>query len=156
MKKLWSIGLAGTVILISACAQEDETVEEPADAPSMEENEAAESDSEEKAPTIPYIKFDLEVDYEGTENDFELEYEVDKNVEAVYEDQRNALTLAGDDAYQEIEPVLSEFDFTADTPDEEIVQAVIEKFEIEEGFDSIEIEVAFEDGTEKEIEQTNE
>ncbi|MGD7044192.1 YusW family protein [Jeotgalibacillus proteolyticus] len=156
MKKLLPITLAGSVILISACAQEDETVEEPADAPSVEENEAAESESQDEVPTISYLEFDLEVDYEGTENDLEVSYNADENVEAVYEDQRNALTLAGDDAYQEIEPVLSELDFTDQTSDEEIVQAVIEGFEVEEGYQSIEIEITFEDGTEKEIEQQEE
>ncbi|KIL46282.1 YusW family protein [Jeotgalibacillus campisalis] len=156
MKKLLPLTLAGSVLLISACAQEDETVEEPADAPSIEENETAETDSQDEAPTISFLKFEMDVDYEGTENDFEVSYDADESVEAAYENQRNALTLAGDDAYDEIEPVLSEFDFTAETSEEEIVKSVIKGFEVEDGYDSIEIEITFEDGTEKEIEQVEE
>ncbi|PPA71600.1 YusW family protein [Jeotgalibacillus proteolyticus] len=158
MKKfLLPFTLAGAVAVAAACS-DDETVENPESAPSIEENEEAQTNDtgdnpEAESTTISFREFEFDADYEGNDNDFEVSYDSEGNIEASYEDQRNQMLLSGDDAYQEIEPILSGFDFTADTPDDEVFQAVIDGFEIEEGYQSLEIDITFEDGTEKEYEQ---
>lgn len=154
-KWLLSLIITVSIAFMAACGgSEDETVAEPADTPSKEDNETETTDGEsDTSPTISFKEFEMEVDYEGTDNDFEVSYMEKDTVKALYEDQRNMLMLSGDDAYQEMEPILSSLDINAETPDEEVIKTIIEDFEVEEGFQSIEIEIIYEDGTEKEYEQ---
>ena len=156
-KWLLSTAITGSIIVMAACGgNDDETVTEPANTETTEENQnetGTANDQSDASSTISFKEFEMDVDYEGNDNDFEVSYESEGNVEAVYEDERNMMMLAGDDAYQEIEPALSSLDINADTSNEEVIQAVIDAFEVEEGYQSIEIEITFEDGTKKEYEQ---
>ncbi|WP_404404235.1 YusW family protein [Jeotgalibacillus malaysiensis] len=158
MKARMIMTAAGLSLLLAACGEEDETVQDPApaeDAEQTEDQPAPEEENQEDTG-ISFLEFDMDADYEGNDNDFEISYDSEgSQVEASYENERDMLTMSGDDAFQEIQPVLSEFDFTTETPDDEVIDRVIEGFEVEEGFQSIEIEIKFEDGTEKEYQRGN-
>ncbi|TDL34350.1 hypothetical protein E2R51_01145 [Jeotgalibacillus sp. S-D1] len=150
---LISLIIAVSIAFMTACSGgEDETVSEPAASAEEKQTETANGESD-TSPSISLKKFEMEVDYEGTENDFEVSYMEKDTVKALYEDQRNMLLLSGDEAYQEIEPVLSSLDINAETSDEEVIKRVMEDFEVEDGFQSIEIEITHEDGAEKEYEK---
>lgn len=152
MKKwLLPITLAGSAALLAACNTDEETVTDTSGQADTNQEEEGNTDSSD--PTISFLEFDMDADYEGNENDFEVSYDNDENIEASYEDQRNKMTLSGDDAYDEIEPILSNLDITADTPDEEVIQTVIDSFKVEDGYQKLEIDITFEDGTEKEYNQ---
>ncbi|TFE00958.1 YusW family protein [Jeotgalibacillus salarius] len=156
MKKRYGItAVTSLSLLLTACGEEDETVENPEpveDTEQASESEGGNANQEEAG--ITFLEFDMDASYEGNDNDFEISYDSEgSEIEASYENERDMMTMSGDDAFQEIQPVLSEFDFTPETEDDEVIDRVIEGFEIEEGFNSIEVEIKFEDGTEKEYER---
>ncbi|TFD92476.1 YusW family protein [Jeotgalibacillus sp. R-1-5s-1] len=145
--------IATMTFLLAACG-DDETVSNPEPAEDGQSDQQTDGGTPQDNTDIPYLEFDVDVDYEGNDNDFETTYDAEgETIEASFEDEQNMMMLSGDDAFQEMQPVLSGFEFTVDTPDEEVIDAVIEGFEIEEGFQSIEIEIKFEDGTEKDYER---
>ncbi|KIL53266.1 hypothetical protein KP77_02420 [Jeotgalibacillus alimentarius] len=155
MKKRYTIAaLTSFSLVLAACGEESETVEDPTPeetAEQAEEQPASDNASGPDDTGISFLTFEMDADYEGNDNDFEISYDSEgSEIEAAYENERDMLTMSGDDAYQEIQPVLSVFDFTLDTPDVEVIDSVIEGFEVEDGYESIEIEVKFSDGTEKE------
>lgn len=156
MKARTILTAASLSLILVACGEEDETVEEPASADDTGQTEdQPESESEIQEDTgISLLTFEMDAKYEGNNNDFEVSFDNEASqVEASYENEKDMLTMSGDDAFKEIQPVLSEFDFTIETPDDEVIDSVIKGFEVEEGFQSIEIEITFEDGTEKEYQR---
>ncbi|MDZ5712430.1 YusW family protein [Jeotgalibacillus haloalkalitolerans] len=158
MRVRYVLTAASLSLLLGACGEEDETVQDPAPAEDTEqtEDQPADDTGNQEDTGISFLEFDMDADYEGNDNDFELSYDAEgSEIEASYENERDMLTMSGDDAFQEIQPVLSEFEFTTETPDDEVIDRVIEGFEVEEGFQSIEIEIKFEDGTEKEYNRGN-
>ncbi|MFB1080461.1 YusW family protein [Jeotgalibacillus sp. JSM ZJ347] len=154
MKARYIISAAGLSLLLTACSEESETVEDPTPEETSDQSEEQPDTDQGAGPDdtgIPFLSFEMDAEYEGNDNDFEISYDSENSeVEAVYENERDMMTMSGDDAYQEIQPVLSEFDFTIDTSDDEVIDSVIEGFEVEEEFQSIEIEIKYSDGTEKE------
>ncbi|WP_227396663.1 YusW family protein [Jeotgalibacillus aurantiacus] len=153
MKYTYTLTTIATMTFLLAACGDDETVNNPA--PEEEQSgQQSDSGSSQDNTDIPYLEFDIDVDYEGNDNDFETTYDAEgETIKASFEDEQNMMMLSGDDAFQEMQPVLSSFEFTVDTPDEEVINAVIEGFEIEEGFQSIDVEIKFEDGTEKDYER---
>ena len=98
-----------------------------------------------------FLEFSLDVDYTATES-YEIEYENKKNgIEAKIKDERNNEKIQGDEAYTKIEPLLKQLTFDSTTPNDEVIDQVIKVFNITDDFQSIEVEVEFADGTEKEF-----
>ncbi len=159
MKARTVITAAGISLLLAACGEETETVEDPSpEEVSEQADEQPDTDQAGGADEtgITFLSSEMDADSEGNDNDFEVSYDSEgAEIEASYENERDMMTMSGDDAYQEIQPVLSEFNFSIDSTDEEVIDAVIEGFEVEEGFQSVEIEIKFEDGTEKEYQRGN-
>ncbi|KIL43799.1 YusW family protein [Jeotgalibacillus soli] len=152
MNKWLAALIAASIVLTAACGNDD-TVTETESAPDTanQDSEAVgtPTNSASDNTAVSYLEFDLDVDYEGDNNDVDVSYESEENIEASYEDEREGINLTGNDAYSELEPILTGFDFTADTPDDEVVQVVMDAFSLEENYQSFELEVKYPDGTEK-------
>lgn len=93
----------------------------------------------------------MDVDYSATDS-YEAEYENKKSgIAAKLQDTRNNENLQGDAAYTKLEPLFKQLTFDSTTPNDEVIDQVISVFHIAEDFQSIEIEVEFVDGNEKEF-----
>ncbi|WP_409367068.1 YusW family protein [Lysinibacillus sp. 38-6] len=98
-----------------------------------------------------FLEFSLDVDYTATES-YEVEYENKKNgIEAKIKDERTNEKIQGDEAYTKIEPLLKQLTFDSTTSNDEVIDQVIKVFNITDDYQSIEVEVEFADGTEKEF-----
>lgn len=151
--------LFSSVLALAACGNADE-VEEPV---SNENTEKPANSSTDSSPgggldeesiggkTFGFTEFSLDVDYPDQEDALDVSYDEDRDqVEAEYENKLTNTNLAGDDALDEFSQALSSLKVDVDTPDDQVIKSVIEAFEIEDNYKSIEIEINYPDGTEKE------
>lgn len=98
-----------------------------------------------------FTDFDLEVDYADQDEALELSYEEDRDlVTAEYANNVTDEVLEGNEAYEAIAPALAELELTAEMDDDEVILKVLEAFDIDPEFETIEIEVTYPDGTDKE------
>lgn len=98
-----------------------------------------------------FTDFELEVDYADQDGALQLSYEESRDlVTAEYENTVTDVILEGNEAYEAIAPALAELELTADMADDEVILKVLEEFDIEPDYESIEIEVTYPDGTDKE------
>lgn len=101
-----------------------------------------------------FSEFSLDVDYSATES-YEVEYDNEATgVEASIDDGRSNLKVTGNDAYTQLEPLFQELDFDKTTLDEDVIDEVLTVFGITDEYQSVEIDVRFADGTEKEYRAT--
>ncbi|WP_251047592.1 YusW family protein [Planococcus sp. ISL-110] len=100
-----------------------------------------------------FTDFEVEVDYTDQDDALQASYEEDRDlVEAEYEDKISNEVLAGNDAFDKIGPLLAQLELTPDMADDEVISKVVEVFSIEPDYESINIEVTYSDGTDKEYE----
>lgn len=99
-----------------------------------------------------FYAFDLEADYPDNKDALDVDYDNEPNdkMEASYRDQSQGIDLRGDEAMNELDSIFSSFDFDENTPNEEVLDAVIEAFNIPEDATNIELDIDFNNGTEKE------
>ncbi|WP_067724737.1 YusW family protein [Oceanobacillus damuensis] len=99
----------------------------------------------------PFVSFDLEADFEGTEDAVDVDYEMDgENTEASYVDKLQGIQLSGNDAMEELDSIFSSFAFDKDSSEEEVMNAVVDAFNIPQDADKVELEIEFMGGTERE------
>lgn len=138
-----------TVILYGC--NKDEVKDVPANAPSDQNATQQTGDTPTDQVTFNFIEFSLDVDYSATES-YEVEYEDKKTgIEAKLEDDRKNEKLQGDEAYTKLEPLFKQLNFDSTTPNDEVIDQVIKVFNIEDNYQSIEVDVEFVDGNEKEF-----
>ncbi|WP_165569424.1 MULTISPECIES: YusW family protein [unclassified Exiguobacterium] len=145
MKRLkWALPVTATLLLLVGCGDADEVTNQPSDAPV--ENEA----NSENNSMYTFNKFELDVDYPNVNDAIQVEYETEMNsTEASYERKEDDLNLRGDEAMQELDSLFGQLNFDKDTPDEEVLNQIKATFNVEDA-QSIEADVTFTDGTEKE------
>lgn len=110
-------------------------------------------DSSQPTTETPYgfTDFSFEADMEGTDDFIDIDYEFDQDeVEASYRDQQNDVNLTGDEALQELDNIFQSFTFDENTPDEDVLNEVLEAFNVPEDATNVELEIEFQNGTEKE------
>lgn len=101
-----------------------------------------------------FRSFDLEADFEGTNDAVEVDYELDDDgTESSYEDKQQGIKLTGEEALNELDSIFSTFEFDKDTPDEDVLNTVFEAFNIPKDAQNVELDIDFNDGTEKEYRQ---
>ncbi|HEX6595035.1 MAG TPA: YusW family protein [Bacillota bacterium] len=167
MKSQWKwIGvIIISVFLFVACGNNDGGNDSAENTPStndQQEVETNETDSitDDQTNTgagteAPYsfIEFDLEADYDGTEEALEVEYEYETNEpEASYKNRVQNIRLTGNEALEELDDIFSSFTFNEESPKEEVLSAVIEAFELPKDA-TIDLDIEFQNGTEKEYKQ---
>ena len=96
-----------------------------------------------------FTKFDLDVEYKGNKK-FEAEYEAEGIGEAEIKDTINDKSLKGDEAYQELSPLLEQLKIDANSNEQEVITQVLEVFNLEKDYTEFELDVTFADGTSKE------
>jgi hypothetical protein len=155
--------LLSSALVLSACGESDEVNEpvgnesqtDPAPGPGDASPGGGTDEESIGGDTFGFTEFSVDVDYPDQDDAIDISYEEDRdNIEATYKNKLENQDLAGNDAMDEIEPVFQELDLSADMADEEAVEQVVGAFGIEAGYDTIEIEVRFSDGTDKEFKGT--
>lgn len=152
--------LFSSMLLLSACGNEDEVTEpitdetsQPADGVEDANPSGGLSQGDVGGEVFGFVDFDLDVDLPDQDDALQVSYDEDRDkVEAEYENKSTNENLQGNDAFDKIEPLLAELQLTADMADDEVINKAIEVFSIEGGYKSIDIEVTYPDGTEKDYE----
>ncbi|WP_238942574.1 YusW family protein [Planococcus beigongshangi] len=152
--------LFSSMLLLSACGNEDEVTEpitdetsQPADGVEDANPSGSLSQGDVGGEVFGFVDFDLDVDLPDQDDALQVSYDEDRDkVEAEYENKSTNENLQGNDAFDKIEPLLAELQLTADMADDEVINKAIEVFSIEDGYKSIDIEVTYPDGTEKDYE----
>jgi len=138
-----------TTIALYGCTKE-KVQDMPTNAPVQQNNQQVGDTATDQVP-FNFLEFSLDVDYSATDS-YEAEYENKKSgIAAKLQDTRNNENLQGDAAYTKLEPLFKQLTFDSTTPNDEVIDQVISVFHIAEDFQSIEIEVEFVDGNEKEF-----
>lgn len=129
---------------MAGCGDSDEVTNQPSEAPVEDE---ANSDNN---SMYTFDIFELDVDYTDVNDAIKVDYEKETNsTEASYERKEDDLNLNGDEAMQELDSLFGQLNFDKDTPDEEVLNQIKATFNVEDAR-SIEADVTFTDGTEKE------
>lgn len=139
-------------ILLAGCNNDKEKVEDaPTNVPVEQNTTQQAGDNVTDQADYNFVEFSLDVDYSATES-YEVEYENKRSgIEAKLEDDRNNERLQGDEAYTKLEPLFKQLTFESTTSNDEVIDQVIKVFNIADDYQSIEVEVEFMDGTEKEF-----
>ncbi|WP_249870645.1 YusW family protein [Oceanobacillus saliphilus] len=155
------------LLLLAACGADNENVEENevnqefTDSPEESNTIEAENDAIDDSKTTsknenhgnesayPFVSFELEADFEGTNDAVDVEYELDgERIEASYIDKLKGIQLSGDEAMAELDNIFTSFGFDKDSPEDEVLSEVLEAFNIPEDADKVEIEIEFTEGNE--------
>ncbi|MBX8946508.1 MULTISPECIES: YusW family protein [Lysinibacillus] len=150
MKLKFILVISLMTVILYGC-NKDEVNDVPANAPADQNATQQTGETPTDQVTFNFIEFSLDVDYSATES-YEVEYEDKKTgIEAKLEDDRKNEKLQGDEAYTKLEPLFKQLNFDSTTPNDEVIDQVIKVFNIEDNYQSIEVDVEFVDGNEKEF-----
>lgn len=148
-----------TILLIVTIAQgctSDQVKEPPSEAPVENEDTNLNNESKNENnvnPPYHFTNFDLEVDY-GVNKSYEVSYENEADgMEIDIEDSLNGQSLNGDAALKQVEPKFKALRFDQNTSDQEVISEILNVFDLDENYSKFELEVKFEDGTEKKYDQ---
>jgi hypothetical protein len=157
--RLLPVLIFSSVLVLGACGESDE-VNEPVGNESQTESAPKNADASPGGgtdedsiggETFGFTEFSVEAGYPELDDAISIEYEEDRdNVSAEYKNRFTEDDLSGDDAMQQMEPSLQKLELTPDIAEEEAITQIIEAFGLEEGYENIEVEVRYPDGTEKE------
>ncbi|MBO1581732.1 YusW family protein [Bacillus sp. XF8] len=102
---------------------------------------------------LNFNEFSLDTDYQDTKKDYEADYKNkanEKQMEAKIEDHKTDAKLTGDEAVTKLGPLLQKLKFDKDTPDQEVIDQVVDVFQLDKDYQKFDLEVVFSDGTKKE------
>lgn len=157
-KLRWVGPMIVMMLIVAACGNNDEVTNPPENSTAEQQqqetqtNDETNTDSRAEAP-YAFIEFDLEVDLDDKKDAIEVEYEYETNeTEASYDDYEQDIHLSGKEAIEKLDEIFSSFTFTEDTANEEVLNTVIEAFDIPEDA-TIDLDIEFPNGTEKEYKQ---
>nr|WP_254178065.1 MULTISPECIES: YusW family protein [unclassified Planococcus (in: firmicutes)] len=157
-KKTIAIGfLLSPIIFLGACGIEEE-VTQPVTREAIDYQGPVDAnpgggleDENIGGKVFGFTEFELEVDYTDQDNALQVVYLEDRDrVEAGYEDKMANETLSGNDAFDKMKPLLSELQLDVNMADEEVISQVMEVFSVDQDYESLELEVTYPDGNEKE------
>jgi YusW-like protein len=132
-------------LALSGCGNKEEVKNPPKDAPKENNSNQANGES-----PYNFTSFDLDVTYKDNKT-FDVDYENEKDgMEAKLIDGVKDEDLSGDDAMKQLKPIFSDLKLTAESKDDEVTKQIIDKFNLNEDFTAFDLEVQFEDGSEKE------
>ncbi|MCT6817482.1 MAG: YusW family protein [Lysinibacillus fusiformis] len=150
MKLKLLLAISFVMVILYGC-NKDEVKDVPTNVPADQNASQQTGDTPTDQVTFNFLEFSLDVDYSATES-YEVEYENKKSgISAKLQDDRQNVKLQGDEAYTKLEPLFKQLNFDSTTPNDEVIDQVIKVFNIEDNYQSIEVEVEFMDGNEKEF-----
>jgi hypothetical protein len=101
-----------------------------------------------------FREFDIEVKYDKNK-EYEASYENDnEGVEASIEDDLKNERVKGNDAVDRLDPIFKKLDIDANTSQEDVLSKVVSAFELDNNYQEIDVDITFNDGTEKEYRNT--
>ena len=155
MKKLFTVGTALSITLALGACQSSEEGQDQSQEQTKTEDQSQNQGEIDADEVIAYDFFDLKVDYPDLENAYTVEYEkAGDGLDIDITDKLTDREYNSDDdskAFEEILPAFEELDFDENTPDEEVAQQLVDAFGLKENYESIELEVDFSEGGEKEF-----
>jgi len=150
--------LLSLALILGACGDKDKD-----DATKDVTNNDTSNDIEETAPgedpaatgeSFGFKKFELEVDYPDQDEAIDVNYEEEKDAtDAEYKnvDDDNS-DVTGQAAMAKLKPLLESLQLNEDMTDEEIMERIVTVFNINDNYTKIDIDITWENGEEKEIE----
>ncbi|MGG0239392.1 YusW family protein [Bacillus rhizoplanae] len=102
---------------------------------------------------LSFNDFNLKATYQDTKKDYEAEYKQKKATdkpEAKVDDSKTNERLAGDEAMNKLAPLLQQLKFDKDTKDQDVVDQVVDVFQLDKDYQKFDLKVVFTDGTKKE------
>lgn len=105
-------------------------------------------DMQAKMDELDYDEIEIEVDY-GKDKEYEIEIEQDEGqpIEAKIEDEVNDVFLKGEEAFNELYPMVKELSIDKDTDKETAIQDVLDTFDLDDDYDEFELEITLNDGS---------
>jgi hypothetical protein len=139
------------LLFITGCGDEEVVQNPPAEQAGTSETTSDQNQSSDQ--TVLLLKdFELSVEY-AKDKEYKVEYEtLDNETEASIEDEVNDKHLQGDEAMDELMPLLEQLTFNEKTSKENVIKEVIAAFNLNEDYQEFELEVQFNDDTIKEYE----
>ena len=96
-----------------------------------------------------FSEFKLDVDY-GANQAFEVDFENRNNgADVSIEDERKNQKMEGNNAYTQLEHYFKKLTINSTSTDEEVKKQLIQVFNIDNSFKTIDLEVKYSDGTKK-------
>ncbi|WP_339199536.1 YusW family protein [Solibacillus sp. FSL R5-0449] len=151
MKKFALICALSTTALLVGCGDSEEATNLPDNAPT-EQNTMNQTSTVTETTDAPFnfTHFDLDIEY-ADDKSYDVSYENEASrAEAQIEDEVNNTKLEGNEATNKLVPIFESFTLDKDTPDDEVIDEVLQKFEQPDSFLELELEIKFADGTVKE------
>jgi len=111
------------------------------------------ADMKNKMEALEFAEIEIEVDYPD-HKDFEAEIDKDSsgNYKAEVEDEIHNNFLKGKDAFDYLYAILENMAITKESSKEEIIDKMLEAFELDPNYEKFEVEIIFHDGTKMEFE----
>lgn len=112
------------------------------------------SSSENWYEDLDFQSIDVNADYADGEYQAEYEYN-DGNPEADIDDSRGGedIEMEGQEALDELSSILPEMNIEESSSEEEVQQAAVEAFSLDDNYDELEVDVEFPNDEETEVEQ---
>ena len=150
-KKLFLLPIVA--LALAACGDDEEVTTAPDNAPTEQDTN---NDEVTTSPDAPYAfaKFSFDAEYSATES-IEADYSNESSgVEASYENDKTNERLKGNDAFTYLEPIFESFTFDSSTGNDEVVDEIVQAFNLETNYTQLEIDITFDDGSEREYTHT--
>ncbi|PYZ95530.1 hypothetical protein CR205_18545 [Alteribacter lacisalsi] len=156
---LLTIAALAFTLIFTACGTANDAPEEngtTGDNGDMEQDDEFDMDDEDDSTAtdemaggdwyedLNFSDFELEVEYNGDEYEAEYEYN-NGNPEAKIEDKQGGTEeeISGQEALDELEPILSDLELNADMDEQEMIDTVLTAFNLDDNYDKFELEVEF-------------
>jgi len=137
--------LFASVLLIGGCGNSNKkVVDGNKDEPLITSEPEDEGGSMETGNGYGFSEFDLEIDIDGADA-IDLDYKVEKKIEAEYDNEIQDLHLKDGPAMTEIHELFMYIKITKDTPDDEVKQKILQYLQIED-YSKFDLEVVFDNG----------
>lgn len=108
----------------------------------------------EQMELLEFKEFELEVDYpDNLEFDVDVDEQANGEYKVELDDELNQQHLYGRDAFDVIYPILSAFQISKESTEDDVINQVIQGFELPEDYTKLEVEITFNDGTKIEFER---
>lgn len=142
--------------ILGACGDKDEITKDVTNNKTSNdiEDDATGEDPADTGESFGFKKFELEVDYPDQEEAIDVNYEEKKDsTDAEYRnvDDDNA-DVTGDDAMAKLRIFLDNLKLKEDMSDEEIINKIVETFDIKDNHTKIDVDITWFNDKKKEIE----
>lgn len=138
----FSLLLIAGLVLLGACVKNPDSDE--SDEPDITSKPETEGGSMETGDGYGFTTFDLTIETDGEET-IHTDYNVEKKAEATYVDKTKDIDVNGEDAMDELFYLFDHLRLTKDTPDDEVIDKVLEHYELED-YSTFTLDVEFDEG----------